>query len=151
MEVVLKDNNTLRPGRTTKTANSMVVMSSLGPPTVTSEPETAALILSLQGDCPEAVKAMTQLYEMTYRIVAPYVGLNPAAPGLEDQVEDLVTITLEAIFCGGLTKPSALPHFIETLGRQWNRTPLKTPKYSSAATSRLKRGIHIPFPLGEVL
>ncbi len=143
----MKDNNTLRPGRTSKTANSMVVMSSPRHSNVTSESETAALILNFQGDSRDAIEAMKQLYEMTYRIVTPYVGLNPAAPGLEDQVEDLITITLEAIFSGGLTEPRALPHFIETLGRQWNRTPLKTRKYGSAAASRLKRGIHIPFPL----
>jgi hypothetical protein len=129
----------------------MVVMSSPLPSTVTSEPDNAALILNLHADSLDAVEAMKQLYEMTYRIVTPYVGLNPAAPGLDDQVEDLITITLEAIFCDGLTEPSALPHFIETLARQWNRTPLKARKYGSGAASGLKRGVHIPFPLGEVL
>jgi hypothetical protein len=88
---------------------------------------------------------MRQLYELTRGIVEPYVGTNPKAPRLEDQVEDLITITLDVIFSGGLKKPSSLPHFIETLARHWNRAPLEIPKHGVAFG--LKRGTRIPFLL----
>jgi len=146
----LKDHSTLEPASRDKASSSMVVLSSPRLSAVTSEPGIVALILSLRRDSPNAVDAIRQLYELTRSIVEPYVGSNPNAPRLEDQVEELITITLEIIFSGGLAEQSTLPQFVETLARHWNRVPMKAPMYGPGAASGLKRGSHIRFPLARV-
>jgi len=112
-------------------------------PSAVSQPGLAALILRLRRNSPEAVDALQQLHELTLRIVRPYVGPNANAPGLEQQVEDLLSITLDVIFSGGLTQPLALPQFIETLGRHWNRAPIEPPHFR--VSSETKRGKRMPF------
>jgi hypothetical protein len=144
----LKNRITLRSSRTGKAASSMIAISSPGLSTVTSEPGIAALILSLRRDSP-AFDAVRQLYELTLRIVRPYVGPNPNAPDLEDQVEDLITITLEVVYSGGLTEPNELAQFIETLARHWNRTPIEMRRFGPSVASSLKRGRQIPFAVAK--
>ena len=144
----MKDHITLRSRRTGKAASATIAISSPGLSTVTSEPGIAALLLSLRRDSP-TVDAVRQLYELTLRIVRPYVGSNPNAPDLEDQVEDLITIALEVVDCGGLTEPNALPQFIETLARHWNRTPIEMRRFGPSVASSLKRGRQIPFAVAK--
>ena len=127
----------------------MPVLSSPGLSTVNSEPGIATLIQSLRRDSPDAVDAVRQLYELTRRIVRPYVGSNPNAPDLENQVEDLITTTLEVVYSGGLTEPNALPQFIETLARHWNRTPIEMRRFGPSVASSLKRGRNIPFAVAK--
>ena len=144
----MKDHIRLQSGRTGKAASSTLVIPSPGLSTVTSEPGIAALILGLRRNSPDAVDAVRQLYELTLRIVRPYVGFNPNAPDLEDQVEDLITTALEVIYNGGLTEPNALPQFIETLARHWNRTPIEMRRFGPSVASSMQRG-RLPFPVAK--
>jgi hypothetical protein len=131
LEVHLKDHNIIPPSRR-GSASAL-------PPAI-SQPGLTALILRLRRNSPEAVDAVQQLYELTSRIVRPYVGPNANAPGWEDQVEDLISVTLEVIFSGGLTEPLALPQFIDTLARHWNRAAIEPPRFRvSLETKRRKR------------
>jgi hypothetical protein len=81
------------------------------------------LIMRLTQDSPGALDAMSELYEMICGIVARHAGANHYAPAAEEQVDDLLTIALEAVFSGALARPSSLSAFVETLARQWNRIP----------------------------
>jgi hypothetical protein len=61
--------------------------------------------------------AFEELFDLVLEIASDYGGSNSGERPIEERVNDLMTIALEAVFAGVLSRPGALPDLIRTLAR----------------------------------